>query len=201
MNFLPILVPGKLAVCLAVDPNGLIPERESSQARLMVPLAGFQRTSRANHAGKIPFFLQTAGVLLRARGRRHAPASFEAIAGRNETGYLPLTKVKTSIEDPISFSKTKRRLEVSCAIYCLSLCLHFPSSAALDRHQPPLPGVVRIYPRLGRTSIACKDVRGAIRAIASSRTYDQCMATASGTYAYCGMNPIYAFERQGGQLR
>lgn len=32
-------------------------------------------------------------------------------------------------------------------------------------------------------------------------TYDQCMATASGTYAYCGMNPIYAFERQGGQLR
>ncbi|WP_084305331.1 DUF3551 domain-containing protein [Bradyrhizobium sp. ARR65] len=32
-------------------------------------------------------------------------------------------------------------------------------------------------------------------------TYDQCMATASGTYAYCGMNPIYAFQRQGGQLR
>ncbi|MHB0772899.1 DUF3551 domain-containing protein [Bradyrhizobium sp. 1.29L] len=31
-------------------------------------------------------------------------------------------------------------------------------------------------------------------------TYDQCMATASGTYAYCGMNPIYAFQRQGGQL-
>lgn len=31
-------------------------------------------------------------------------------------------------------------------------------------------------------------------------TYDQCMATASGTYAYCGMNPIYAFERQGRQL-
>ncbi len=32
-------------------------------------------------------------------------------------------------------------------------------------------------------------------------TYDQCMATASGTLAYCGMNPIYAFQRQGGQLR
>lgn len=32
-------------------------------------------------------------------------------------------------------------------------------------------------------------------------SYDQCMATASGTYAYCGMNPIYAFRRQGGQLR
>lgn len=32
-------------------------------------------------------------------------------------------------------------------------------------------------------------------------TYDQCMATASGTYAYCGMNPIYAFERQGGRSR
>lgn len=32
-------------------------------------------------------------------------------------------------------------------------------------------------------------------------TYDQCMATASGTYAYCGMNPIYAFQRQRGQLR
>ncbi|TYO61386.1 DUF3551 domain-containing protein [Bradyrhizobium hipponense] len=30
-------------------------------------------------------------------------------------------------------------------------------------------------------------------------TYDQCMATASGTYAYCGMNPIYAFQRQAGQ--
>ncbi|WP_425248813.1 DUF3551 domain-containing protein [Bradyrhizobium yuanmingense] len=24
-------------------------------------------------------------------------------------------------------------------------------------------------------------------------TYSQCMATASGTYAYCGINPIYAF--------
>ncbi|WP_409192034.1 DUF3551 domain-containing protein [Bradyrhizobium sp. RDM4] len=32
-------------------------------------------------------------------------------------------------------------------------------------------------------------------------TYDQCMATASGTLAYCGMNPTYAFERQGRQLR
>ncbi|WP_314963849.1 DUF3551 domain-containing protein [Bradyrhizobium lupini] len=32
-------------------------------------------------------------------------------------------------------------------------------------------------------------------------SYDQCMATASGTLAYCGMNPIYAFHRQGGQLR
>lgn len=30
-------------------------------------------------------------------------------------------------------------------------------------------------------------------------TYDQCMATASGTYAYCGMNPVYAFKRQPGQ--
>nr|WP_271518932.1 DUF3551 domain-containing protein [Bradyrhizobium sp. CCBAU 53380] len=32
-------------------------------------------------------------------------------------------------------------------------------------------------------------------------TYSQCMATASGTYAYCGINPIYAFERQRRQLR
>ncbi|MET4359293.1 hypothetical protein ABIC08_009270 [Bradyrhizobium sp. RT9b] len=32
-------------------------------------------------------------------------------------------------------------------------------------------------------------------------TYDQCMASASGTLAYCGMNPIYVFQRQGGQLR
>ncbi|WP_271585802.1 DUF3551 domain-containing protein [Bradyrhizobium sp. CCBAU 53415] len=31
-------------------------------------------------------------------------------------------------------------------------------------------------------------------------TYSQCMATASGTYAYCGINPIYAFEREGRQL-
>ncbi|MDH2357721.1 hypothetical protein ABIB90_008366 [Bradyrhizobium sp. JR4.1] len=28
-------------------------------------------------------------------------------------------------------------------------------------------------------------------------TYDQCMATASGTLAYCGVNPTYAFQRQG----
>ena len=27
-------------------------------------------------------------------------------------------------------------------------------------------------------------------------TYQQCMATASGTDAYCGENPIYLFERQ-----
>jgi hypothetical protein len=25
-------------------------------------------------------------------------------------------------------------------------------------------------------------------------TYEQCMATASGTLAYCGLNPIYAFR-------
>ncbi|MBP0114377.1 DUF3551 domain-containing protein [Bradyrhizobium vignae] len=31
-------------------------------------------------------------------------------------------------------------------------------------------------------------------------TYDQCMATASGTLAHCGMNPIYAFQRRGLQL-
>ncbi|MCA1510450.1 DUF3551 domain-containing protein [Bradyrhizobium sp. NBAIM01] len=28
-------------------------------------------------------------------------------------------------------------------------------------------------------------------------TYGLCMATASGTSAYCGINPTYAFERQG----
>lgn len=28
-------------------------------------------------------------------------------------------------------------------------------------------------------------------------TYEQCMATASGTDAYCGENPLYAFARQG----
>jgi hypothetical protein len=27
-------------------------------------------------------------------------------------------------------------------------------------------------------------------------SYAQCMATASGTDAYCGMNPLYAFARQ-----
>jgi Protein of unknown function (DUF3551) len=27
-------------------------------------------------------------------------------------------------------------------------------------------------------------------------TYQQCMATASGTDAYCGINPTYAFARQ-----
>lgn len=28
-------------------------------------------------------------------------------------------------------------------------------------------------------------------------TYEQCMATASGTNAYCGINPRYAFAREG----
>ncbi|WP_082905899.1 DUF3551 domain-containing protein [Bradyrhizobium centrolobii] len=27
-------------------------------------------------------------------------------------------------------------------------------------------------------------------------TYEQCMATASGTNAYCGINPSYAFARE-----
>ena len=27
-------------------------------------------------------------------------------------------------------------------------------------------------------------------------TYEQCMATASGTDAYCGINPMHAFARQ-----
>ncbi len=26
-------------------------------------------------------------------------------------------------------------------------------------------------------------------------TYQQCMATASGTHAYCGVNPAYGYER------
>ncbi|OSI33707.1 hypothetical protein BST65_02615 [Bradyrhizobium canariense] len=32
-------------------------------------------------------------------------------------------------------------------------------------------------------------------------TCDECMTTATGTLAYCGMNPIYAFRQQGGHLR
>lgn len=27
-------------------------------------------------------------------------------------------------------------------------------------------------------------------------SYSQCMATASGTYAYCGISPVYAFEQR-----
>ncbi|EHR01118.1 DUF3551 domain-containing protein [Bradyrhizobium sp. WSM471] len=32
-------------------------------------------------------------------------------------------------------------------------------------------------------------------------SYSQCMATASGTYAYCGINPMHAFARHGSQSR
>lgn len=32
-------------------------------------------------------------------------------------------------------------------------------------------------------------------------TYEQCMATASGTDAYCGANPVYLFEREGRRTR
>jgi hypothetical protein len=32
-------------------------------------------------------------------------------------------------------------------------------------------------------------------------TYQQCMATASGTHAYCGINPRYAFEHSGKRYR
>ncbi|UVO30233.1 DUF3551 domain-containing protein [Bradyrhizobium arachidis] len=32
-------------------------------------------------------------------------------------------------------------------------------------------------------------------------SYSQCMATASGTDAYCGMNPMYAFAQQRSQWR
>ncbi|MBR1174663.1 DUF3551 domain-containing protein [Bradyrhizobium sp. KB893862 SZCCT0404] len=32
-------------------------------------------------------------------------------------------------------------------------------------------------------------------------TYEQCMATASGTNAYCGVNPAYAFAQQRGYQR
>lgn len=78
----------------------------------------------------------------------------------------------------------------------LLVCLYLPFSSTL---RSPLRGGT--FPRLGRTFIVCRDVPGDIRAIASSPAYDQCMATASGTYAYCDMNPIYAFQRQGGQLR
>jgi hypothetical protein len=28
-------------------------------------------------------------------------------------------------------------------------------------------------------------------------TYEQCQASASGTNAYCGLNPLYAFAQQG----
>ncbi|MGY8663907.1 DUF3551 domain-containing protein [Bradyrhizobium sp. UFLA05-109] len=32
-------------------------------------------------------------------------------------------------------------------------------------------------------------------------SYSQCMASASGTDAYCGINPVYAFERRNLQAR
>ncbi|MDA9481390.1 hypothetical protein XI07_05075 [Bradyrhizobium sp. CCBAU 11445] len=32
-------------------------------------------------------------------------------------------------------------------------------------------------------------------------SYNQCMATASGTYAYCGINPMHAFARYGSLSR
>ncbi|MGV7218720.1 DUF3551 domain-containing protein [Bradyrhizobium sp. UFLA05-112] len=32
-------------------------------------------------------------------------------------------------------------------------------------------------------------------------SYGQCMASASGTDAYCGINPVYAFERHRSQSR
>ncbi len=47
-----------------------------------------------------------------------------------------------------------------------------------------------------------KEETGAIRAFAAFRvtnnawSYEQCMATASGTKSYCGINPRWAFARQ-----
>ena len=54
------------------------------------------------------------------------------------------------------------------------------------------PGLMRTY----RIATACKGATGAIPAIANISSYAQCMATASGTFSYCGVNPHYAFALQ-----
>lgn len=68
-----------------------------------------------------------------------------------------------------------------------------PSAAAPRRHSYIPPARQDIYCLQGRT--------WGYPGNCQFSTYDQCVATASGTYAYCGMNPVYAFERERGQLR
>ena len=46
-----------------------------------------------------------------------------------------------------------------------------------------------------RIGIACKEWTGAILAAASSQP--TCMASASGTAAYCGINPAYGYHTSG----
>ncbi|MFB6451151.1 hypothetical protein [Bradyrhizobium tunisiense] len=105
VNFLPLRSFDKLVVGLAADPNRLIPERESSQARLILCRRDF-------FAAHVPLtaletcvpLLQIAGMLLQGAPSR---SSFfrRQFAGRAATGYLPLIKIKTSDENPLSFSK------------------------------------------------------------------------------------------------
>ncbi|MBK3665609.1 DUF3551 domain-containing protein [Bradyrhizobium diazoefficiens] len=68
--------------------------------------------------------------------------------------------------------------------------LGYPSIAAPRGHIPP-----------ARQDIYCLQGRTwGYPGNCQFSTYDQCMATASGTYAYCGINPIYAFHRHEGQV-
>lgn len=87
----------------------------------------------------------------------------------------------------------RNRLFICLLALPMLIGLESPSTATSRRH-PSIPSARQdLYCLQGRT--------WGYPGNCQFSTYDQCMATASGTLAYCGINPIYAFQRQGGQWR
>lgn len=77
------------------------------------------------------------------------------------------------------------------SLLALSILVGFgsPSTAAPRGRSYMLPARQDVYCLQGRT--------WGYPGNCQFSTYDQCMATASGTYAYCGMNPILRVPETG----
>jgi len=69
-----------------------------------------------------------------------------------------------------------------------------PSSSALARTRKPAAAIASIPLIQDRYCLQGRDL--GYPGNCEFSTYDQCMATASGTNAYCGINPQYLFAEQ-----
>lgn len=134
--------------------------------------------------------------------RSRAPITLKPVSEvlTDWTGYLPLTKIKRRNSDALSSASLTEardlmRYLLLIGVLALPILVGFGSrSTAASRVHSYTPSV--------RQDVYCLQGRSwGYPGNCQFSTYSQCMATASGTHAHCGINPIYAFERQGRQQR
>lgn len=115
------------------------------------------------------------------------------------TGYLPLIKIKRRNSDALSSASLTEARDLMR--YLLLTGVLAPILVGFGSRSTAASPVHSYTPSV-RQDVYCLQGRSwGYPGNCQFSTYSQCMATASGTYTYCGINPIYAFERQGRQQR